>query len=514
MAYDLYQVLELTQDATEKEIKAAFFRLVRKYTPEDHPEKFKEIRKAYETLRDPKVRANYDAMEQSGEAIEQLVVEAREHEEKKNWEEAVRCYKRIVALAPGLDWAWNALGLCYSYQEDYPNADKIFTRLTARAGDVAVYWYNYGWINMDLFNKSEHSGYLSLARKMFEKAHELEPFNSTYPLDIARTYLDSKDYSQALTYVNKAIAINQETNFQDMDAYLVKSMIYIGQGQPERVVSIADEVLAAPGGDLEFYKYAAYRLAAYGYEFYKSRRYAFAKVYAEAALKLNSESKEIRILFEDSELFTNCEREWKLIEKDSSIADPVKKVALFNLAGLFGEVEDYQTAWVNVCTHFPGTRGSQIIESVSELEQKYPWTYKLQPKTFDTAKEFGFILRDYDLVDGDSLIARPLKWACHLFTYRYFGIDYPNYDRDFNMMVRSLDDYSPREINASVERIKNRYKRVYELGQQFFEELLRVSSSYLHSGSRTTAAAASTGGSGCAIPIIIAVFILLGFIFG
>jgi hypothetical protein len=49
MAYDLYQVLELTQDATEKEIKAAFFRLVRKYTPEDHPEKFKEIRKA----RDP-----------------------------------------------------------------------------------------------------------------------------------------------------------------------------------------------------------------------------------------------------------------------------------------------------------------------------------------------------------------------------------------------------------------------------------------------------------------------------
>ena len=106
------------------------------------------------------------------------------------------------------------------------------------------------------------------------------------------------------------------------------------------------------------------------------------------------------------------------------------------------------------------------------------------------------------------------KWACHLFTYRYFGIDYPNYDRDFNMMVRSLDDYSPREINASVERIKNRYKRVYELGQQFFEELLRVSSSYLHSGSRTTAAAASTGGSGCAIPIIIAVFILLGFIFG
>lgn len=356
MAYDLYQVLELTQDATEKEIKAAFFRLVRKYTPEDHPEKFKEIRKAYETLRDPKARANYDAMEQSGEAIEQLVVEAREHEEEKNWEEAVRCYKKIVALAPGLDWAWNALGLCYSYQKDYSNASKIFARLTARAGDVAVYWCNYGWINMNLFYKYDQPSYLSLAREMFEKAHELEPFNSTYVLDIARTYLESKDYSQALTYVNKAIAINQETDFQDMDAYIVKSMIYDSQGQPERIVSIADEILAATGGDLEFYEHAAYRLASYGYEFYKKHIYDLAKVYAEAALKLNSESKEIRMLFEDSELFSNCEREWERIEKDSSIADPVKKVALLNLADLFGEVDDYQTAWGNICTHFPGTR--------------------------------------------------------------------------------------------------------------------------------------------------------------
>ena len=57
------------------------------------------------------------------------------------------------------------------------------------------------------------------------------------------------------------------------------------------------------------------------------------------------------MLFEDSELFSNCEREWERIEKDSSIADPVKKVALLNLADLFGEVDDYQTAWG--MHHFP-----------------------------------------------------------------------------------------------------------------------------------------------------------------
>ena len=48
---DDYKTLGLEQGASQKEIKRAYFSLVRKYSPEEAPEKFREIREAYERLK-------------------------------------------------------------------------------------------------------------------------------------------------------------------------------------------------------------------------------------------------------------------------------------------------------------------------------------------------------------------------------------------------------------------------------------------------------------------------------
>lgn len=47
-----YEILGLSQGASQGEIKKAYFRLVREYSPEKHPEEFREIREAYEVLKD------------------------------------------------------------------------------------------------------------------------------------------------------------------------------------------------------------------------------------------------------------------------------------------------------------------------------------------------------------------------------------------------------------------------------------------------------------------------------
>ena len=54
---DPYGVLGLDRQASEAEIKRAYFQLVRQFSPERAPEKFREIRTAYEQLRDPENRA-------------------------------------------------------------------------------------------------------------------------------------------------------------------------------------------------------------------------------------------------------------------------------------------------------------------------------------------------------------------------------------------------------------------------------------------------------------------------
>ncbi len=55
-----YEILAIKQDASPGEIKKAYFRLVKKYTPEKEPEKFKTIRLAYEQLKSHSTRAKTD----------------------------------------------------------------------------------------------------------------------------------------------------------------------------------------------------------------------------------------------------------------------------------------------------------------------------------------------------------------------------------------------------------------------------------------------------------------------
>ncbi len=57
---DPYVVLDVDRRADEKVIKRAYFKKVREYPPESDPEKFREIRTAYDQLRNAERRANID----------------------------------------------------------------------------------------------------------------------------------------------------------------------------------------------------------------------------------------------------------------------------------------------------------------------------------------------------------------------------------------------------------------------------------------------------------------------
>lgn len=69
---DYYELLEVSRNASDAEIKKAYRRLAMKYHPDRNPgdtsaeEKFKEIQKAYNILSDKQKRAAYDQFGHAG----------------------------------------------------------------------------------------------------------------------------------------------------------------------------------------------------------------------------------------------------------------------------------------------------------------------------------------------------------------------------------------------------------------------------------------------------------------
>jgi hypothetical protein len=50
---DPFEILKLPRDANETEIRARYLDLVKKFPPETDPDKFREVRAAYEAIKDP-----------------------------------------------------------------------------------------------------------------------------------------------------------------------------------------------------------------------------------------------------------------------------------------------------------------------------------------------------------------------------------------------------------------------------------------------------------------------------
>jgi len=53
---DPREVLGVSSNAGEEEIRAAYLRKVKEYPPDQAPEEFEKVRNAFETLRDPRQR--------------------------------------------------------------------------------------------------------------------------------------------------------------------------------------------------------------------------------------------------------------------------------------------------------------------------------------------------------------------------------------------------------------------------------------------------------------------------
>jgi len=68
-----FDVLQIVETATDADIQKAYLRRVREHPPERSPERFQEIRSAYEAVRTRRDRLHYELFHSEPPAIETLL---------------------------------------------------------------------------------------------------------------------------------------------------------------------------------------------------------------------------------------------------------------------------------------------------------------------------------------------------------------------------------------------------------------------------------------------------------
>jgi curved DNA-binding protein CbpA len=79
---DPYETLGISPDADEVALRKRYLELVRQYSPEKSPERFAQIREAYEQLRDPLERLARQVFQvHSGETLDDVIADLRAREQ-------------------------------------------------------------------------------------------------------------------------------------------------------------------------------------------------------------------------------------------------------------------------------------------------------------------------------------------------------------------------------------------------------------------------------------------------
>lgn len=199
-----HEVLGVSADADQKEIKKAYFKLVRQFSPEKDPERFQEIRGAYERLQQA------EAQEKEGNfpLTMEMPDEPFAHSMMKQIDRLER-------------------------QGDFEGAAATAKEAVSRFGEYEAFLYELGRSQL-------YSGHSGSAAKNFEKLVKQYPGKNEYKRNLAIAYFDRGYGKKAFEAFEAAYA----AGVRDSDFILQYSMCCRDREEEARGIEILMEMVS------------------------------------------------------------------------------------------------------------------------------------------------------------------------------------------------------------------------------------------------------------------------------
>jgi len=235
-----YEVLGLEEGADEKEVKRAYFKLVRQFTPEKDPERFQEIRVAYENLKSGKVKRQLELKipgeplaEKMMEQIQRLCAQGDYWEAQETAQEAVERFG---------EWEGFLYYLALTQRKNYYSGKSVksFEKLVKMNPDQVEFAREMAFSYLE-------RGYGKKAYAAFGRAYEMGCRDIEFLDSYARNCRERKDYPRGISLLFEVVeagcADRKEYMLNILDAYAGLFILSTEAGG-ERIGEVRDSLEA------------------------------------------------------------------------------------------------------------------------------------------------------------------------------------------------------------------------------------------------------------------------------
>jgi curved DNA-binding protein CbpA len=227
-----YEILQISPKASIEEIRSAFRRLARQYHPDMNPsdpttvEKFRQIERAYQVLRDPLQRQRYDRENIPSEppiVIHRAATffdRGLRFAKERNYPQAIENYRRAIEIDPTLWPAYMKRAEAYYHNYQDRSVLEDCRQVLQLNPDCGQAYYYLGLSRQRL-------GYTQSAIEAYHRAIDLDPHPAPIYYQRGLAFEELADYSIALQdFQQAAIEFQQSGNFRRYQSLQHKIQVF------------------------------------------------------------------------------------------------------------------------------------------------------------------------------------------------------------------------------------------------------------------------------------------------
>ena len=360
-----YEILNISKNASQEEIRSGYKKMLRKYPPEKEQEKYKEIREAYDTLKDEKSRKNYEAYFYHEKDIKTLEDKYTEHMKARNYEEAEKILKKILIISPEIAHIKDKLGEIYFLKENYNKSIEIYKELIKEYPKNIDYLIKLG-ANYDEIKKYKSS------RMYYLTAYALDDSNPNAISGVMDSYISENRILEAINFLNKDIEKDNKLDFEDFFALSKLLECYIIKNDMSDLKRTLEDIKKIAPEDEESKSFISWKLGKLAAELYDMGIYEETKETLEICLKLTPDVDIILELYKNVDLFVEANK----LMNDDNIYGP-SKIPIYNY--FFGGKLDEETKneiFQKLEERLKTSIGKEYFKGgVQKIKERYPMLY-------------------------------------------------------------------------------------------------------------------------------------------